>query len=105
MLDRVVQQYLADDDLGAQAPFGERALGLVRGYKRDLDRNRAACGCRQLRSGLSPEVDPGPARIGRAPRKSVLSAPTVLFHARAREYQTASSLARWMGAPPRRASA
>jgi hypothetical protein len=28
--------------LGAQAPFGERALGLVRGYKRDLDRNRAA---------------------------------------------------------------
>jgi len=51
MLDRVVQQYLADDDLGAQAPFGERALGLVRGYKRDLDRNRAACGCRQLDFG------------------------------------------------------
>jgi hypothetical protein len=38
----VVQKYLQDDDLGAQAPFGERALGLVRGYKRDLDRNRAA---------------------------------------------------------------
>jgi hypothetical protein len=31
-----------DDDLGAEAPFGERALGLVRGYKRDLDRNRTA---------------------------------------------------------------
>ena len=42
MLDSVVQKYLEDDDLGAQAPFGERALGLVRGYKRDLDRNRAA---------------------------------------------------------------
>jgi hypothetical protein len=41
MLDSVVQKYLKDDDLGAQAPFGERALGLVRGYKRDLDRNRA----------------------------------------------------------------
>jgi hypothetical protein len=42
MLDSVVQKYLHDDDPGAQAPFGERALGLVRGYKRDLDRNRAA---------------------------------------------------------------
>jgi hypothetical protein len=42
MLDSFVQKYLEDDDLGAQAPFGERALGLVRGYKRDLDRNRAA---------------------------------------------------------------
>jgi hypothetical protein len=41
MLDSVVQKYLEDDDIGAQAPFGERALGLVRGYKRDLDRNRA----------------------------------------------------------------
>jgi hypothetical protein len=42
MLDSVVQAYLEDDDLGARAPFGERAIGLVRGYKRDLDRNRAA---------------------------------------------------------------
>jgi hypothetical protein len=42
MLDSVVQKYLHDDDLGAQALFGERALGLVRGYKRDLDHNRAA---------------------------------------------------------------
>jgi hypothetical protein len=42
LLDSVVQKYLVDDDLGAQAPFGERALGLVRGYKRDVDRNRAA---------------------------------------------------------------
>jgi hypothetical protein len=41
MLDSVVQKYLEDDDLGPQAPFGERALGLVRGYKRDLDGNRA----------------------------------------------------------------
>jgi hypothetical protein len=42
MLDSVVQKYLEDDDLGADTPFGERALGLVRGYKRDLDRNRIA---------------------------------------------------------------
>jgi Family of unknown function (DUF6308) len=42
MVDSVVQEYLRNDDLGAQAPFGERALALVRGYKRDLDRNRAA---------------------------------------------------------------
>jgi hypothetical protein len=42
MLDSVLQRYLEDDDLGALAPFGERAEGLVRGYKRDLDRNRVA---------------------------------------------------------------
>ena len=42
ILDSIVQRYLQEDDLGAQAPFGERALGLVRGYRRDLDRNRAA---------------------------------------------------------------
>jgi hypothetical protein len=42
MLDSVVQAYLQDDDLGAEASFGERALALVRGYKRDLDRNSAA---------------------------------------------------------------
>jgi Family of unknown function (DUF6308) len=42
MLDSVVQKYLADDDPGKQARFDERALALVRGYKRDLDRNRPA---------------------------------------------------------------
>jgi hypothetical protein len=42
MLDSVVQAYLQDDDLGTQASFGERALALVRGYTRDLDRNSAA---------------------------------------------------------------
>jgi Family of unknown function (DUF6308) len=42
MLDSVVQKYLTDDDPGAQVPFGERAVLLVRGYKRDLDRNRPA---------------------------------------------------------------
>jgi hypothetical protein len=41
ILDSVVRGYLVDDDLGPHAAFGERALGLVRGYKRDLDRNRA----------------------------------------------------------------
>jgi len=40
MLDSVVQSYLTDDDLGAAAPFGERAVELIRAYKRDLDRNR-----------------------------------------------------------------
>jgi hypothetical protein len=42
LLDSVVQRYLQDDDLGVTAPFGERAIGLVRGYKRDLDLNRRA---------------------------------------------------------------
>ena len=42
ILDSVVQAYLSDDDPGAQVPFAERALGLTRGFKRDLDRNRAA---------------------------------------------------------------
>jgi hypothetical protein len=42
MLDSVVQKYLQDDDLGADSAYGERALGLVRGYQRDLDRNRTA---------------------------------------------------------------
>ena len=42
MLDSVVQRYLRNDDLGPQAPYGERGLALVRGYKRDIDRNRAA---------------------------------------------------------------
>ncbi len=41
MLDSVVQRYLVDDDPGSGWPFGERAVELVRGYKRDLDRNRA----------------------------------------------------------------
>ena len=42
ILDSVVQEYLKDDDLGAKAPFAERALGLIRGYKGDLDRNLSA---------------------------------------------------------------
>jgi hypothetical protein len=42
MLDSFVHKYLENDDPGAQAPFGERALALVKGYKRDLDRNRTA---------------------------------------------------------------
>jgi len=51
MLDSVVQKYLEDDDPGADAPFGERALALARGYKRDLDHNRAAV--RALRKELA----------------------------------------------------
>ena len=42
MLDSVVRTYLGGDVREAEAPFGERALGLVRGYKRDLDGNRTA---------------------------------------------------------------
>jgi hypothetical protein len=42
MLDSVVQRYLEDDDAAPESPFGERAISLVRGYKRDLDRNSAA---------------------------------------------------------------
>jgi len=42
LLDSIVQKYLTGDDPGAQSRFAERAIGLVRGYKRDLDRNRAA---------------------------------------------------------------
>jgi hypothetical protein len=51
LLDSFVQKYLHDDDLGRDAPFGERALGFVRGYKRDLDRNRAAV--RAIRNELA----------------------------------------------------
>jgi hypothetical protein len=42
MLDSFVQAYLEGDDPGPGAPFAERAIALVRGYKRDLDRNRSA---------------------------------------------------------------
>jgi hypothetical protein len=42
MLDSFVQNYLHEDDPGADAPFGERSLSLVRGYKRDLDGNRVS---------------------------------------------------------------
>jgi hypothetical protein len=43
MLDSVVQAYLTMDDPGmlSSRSFGERATALVRGYKRDLDRNRS----------------------------------------------------------------
>jgi hypothetical protein len=55
MLDSIVQKYLHDDDLGAQAPFADRALGLVRGYKRDLDHNWAAV--RAVRQELARRGD------------------------------------------------
>ena len=42
MLDSIVQAYLEEDDPGPTVTFGERALALTRGYKRDLDRNRSA---------------------------------------------------------------
>jgi Family of unknown function (DUF6308) len=56
MLDSVVQKYLADDDPGTQAPFGERALALVRGYKSDLDRNRVALSSLRREIGRSREL-------------------------------------------------
>jgi Family of unknown function (DUF6308) len=49
MLDSVVQRYLADDDAGPDAPFGERALALTRGYKSDLDRNHNVLGALRRR--------------------------------------------------------
>jgi hypothetical protein len=42
MLDSVVQKHLHAADPGPAASFGERALELVRAYKADIDRNRAA---------------------------------------------------------------
>jgi hypothetical protein len=44
MLDSFVQAYLTRDepDTGRSGTFGERATALVRGYKRDLDRNGEA---------------------------------------------------------------
>ena len=44
MLDSVVQVYLTRDDPATRAlgSFGERATALVRSFKLDLDRNRAA---------------------------------------------------------------
>ena len=43
ILDSVVQAYLKTDDpgTGSSGSFGERAIELVRSYKRDLDRNRS----------------------------------------------------------------
>jgi Family of unknown function (DUF6308) len=43
MLDSVVQAYLTQDDRDTRSSgsFGERAIVLVRSYKRDLDRNRS----------------------------------------------------------------
>jgi hypothetical protein len=56
MLDSVVQKYLLDDDPGAQTPFGERALALVRGYKSDLDRNRVALSTLRREIGRGREL-------------------------------------------------
>jgi len=42
LLDSIVQTYLTGDDPRPQAGFAERAIGLVRGYKRDLDDNAVA---------------------------------------------------------------
>lgn len=61
MLDSVVQKYLSDDDRGAQAPFGERAIALVHGYKSDLDRNRAALST--IRRQLGPGRELSEVRI------------------------------------------
>ena len=56
MLDSVVQKYLADDDPGAEATFGERALALVRGYKSDIDRNRTALSTIRRQLGRGREL-------------------------------------------------
>jgi hypothetical protein len=52
MLDSVVQEYLATDEAGPPSgAFGERAIDLVRRYKRDLDRNGPVL--RELRRELA----------------------------------------------------
>jgi hypothetical protein len=52
MLDSVVQEYLATDEAGPPSgSFGERAIDLVRRYKRDLDRNGPVL--RELRRELA----------------------------------------------------
>jgi hypothetical protein len=53
MLDSVVQTYLTEDDPRADSTgsFAEQATALVRSYKRDLDRNRAAL--RELKRELA----------------------------------------------------
>src|SRR5437773_12560156 len=51
MLDSVVQAYLTAGEPALSGTFGERATELVRRYKRDLDRNRAAL--RNLRRQLA----------------------------------------------------
>jgi hypothetical protein len=52
MLDSAVQAYLEEDDAttDASASYGEHAIALVRGFKRDLDRNSSAL------SGLRQEL-------------------------------------------------
>src|SRR6266545_3942245 len=80
--------------------------GEVRDGDADMVEHPAeACGCRELRSGFRPSSIP--ALLGypvhRTPRVSLVSAYRPCF-TRARDYQTGSSLARWMGSPPRRVS-
>jgi uncharacterized protein DUF6308 len=50
ILDSVVQAYLAGDDPSPPG-FGEQATALVRSYKEDLDRNRAAL--REVKAALA----------------------------------------------------
>ena len=51
ILDSVVAAYLAEDDPGPERPFGERALALVGGYRRDLRDNLEAL--RALRQAVA----------------------------------------------------
>src|SRR6266511_3060953 len=63
-----------------------------------------ACGGRELRSAFARARSRPCSDTPCTPRVSLVSAYRPCF-TRAREYQTASSLARWMGSPPRRVSA
>jgi hypothetical protein len=56
ILDSVIQRYLEDDDPGAGSPFADRAVALVRSYKRDVDRNLPAL--RELRRELASRNHP-----------------------------------------------
>jgi hypothetical protein len=86
MLGTVVQKYLQDDDLGAQAPFGERALGWSAATRPGPQRGDGAsgpAGAREAQLRAHRGANPRPAdrvRDGRGPAGWHL---TGLFTARA----------------------
>src|SRR6266540_1451471 len=81
----------------------ERGLDLGR-FRGNAGSSRTlACGCRELRSAFAWARSRPCSDTPCTPRVSLVSAYRPCF-TRAREYRTASSLARWIGSPPRRVS-
>src|SRR5580704_5687546 len=79
MLDTVVQKHLQDDDPGAQAPFGERALGWSAATRPGPQRGDGAsgpAGAREAQLRAHRGANPRPAdlvRDGRSPTGSRLT--------------------------------